>query len=288
MARRQGRSIHPLAFEELVFLYIDEREVLDQSNPMLSPGLVSVTFRQLSAEGIIDLACQAGLKSIEWGGDIHVPAGDVTRAREVGQKTREAGLCVAAYGSYYRLGVSEEQGLSFAPVLASARALETPTIRVWAGNKGSAKCSLLERQNIVDDALRVARLAADAGITISLEYHDDTLCDTQASVRELLMEMADPSIEFLWQPSHGESLESCLSRLHDVLPRLRNVHVFHWWPTHQERHPLIEGESRWRRYIEVVSETGKKVDFLLEFVSGDAPQQLLADAKVLADWLSGK
>ena len=87
---------------------------------LLIPGLVSITFRPLSPQELIKLVAEAGLKAIEWGGDIHVPHGDVSRAQEVGRQTTEAGLSVAAYGSYYRLGVSEAAGLAFEQVLDSA------------------------------------------------------------------------------------------------------------------------------------------------------------------------
>jgi sugar phosphate isomerase/epimerase len=252
---------------------------------MLIPGLVSITFRALNPEEIIPLAAQAGVRSIEWGGDIHVPAGEVDRAREVGRRTCEAGLMVSAYGSYYRLGGGGNDAAPFERVLATAAALAAPTIRVWAGGKGSNNCSPQERREIIDDALRVAEMSGRAGITVSLEYHGGTLTDTRASVRSLLEELAHPNIEFLWQPSNGEPVDACANRLLDVLPRLRNVHVFHWWPTAHERHPLIEGEACWRAYVDIVRDTGRSVDFLLEFVVNDSPAQFLADAATLRRFL---
>jgi 3-dehydroshikimate dehydratase len=245
---------------------------------MLIPGLVSITFRPLDPHEIIHLVSQAGLQAIEWGGDVHVPHGDTARAREVGQWTRDLGLMVSAYGSYYRLG---QKDIPFERVLASAAALGAPTIRVWAGPKGSADCTPVERQAVIADALRVADMAASSGITISLEYHANTLTDSRASVQALLVELAHPNIEFMWQPTNGEPLDACATRLLEVLPRLRNVHVFHWWPTAAERHPLLVGADRWLTYIEIVRETGRDVDFMLEFIAGDSREQFLADAAVL-------
>ncbi len=40
---------------------------------MIKSGLVSITFRQLTCEQIVDLVSKAKLDAIEWGGDIHVP-----------------------------------------------------------------------------------------------------------------------------------------------------------------------------------------------------------------------
>ena len=68
---------------------------------MIQPGLVSVTFRKLTPAEIVALVKQAGLKGIEWGGDLHVPHGDLVRAREVRELTHEGGLGVAACGSGY-------------------------------------------------------------------------------------------------------------------------------------------------------------------------------------------
>ncbi|HNC24059.1 MAG TPA: sugar phosphate isomerase/epimerase, partial [Opitutaceae bacterium] len=100
---------------------------------MIHPGLVSVTFRALTPTQIVALVRQAGLRGIEWGGDIHVPHGNLARAREVREMTQEAGLSVAAYGSYYRAAQSEADGLAFEHVRATAVELGAPTIRVWAG-----------------------------------------------------------------------------------------------------------------------------------------------------------
>jgi sugar phosphate isomerase/epimerase len=254
---------------------------------MLIPGLVSITFRKLTPEEIIALCQKAGVQAIEWGGDVHVPHGDVARAREVGQWTRDAGLMVAAYGSYYRLGGGGKAPVPFEQVLASAAALGAPTIRVWAGVKGAKECPADERALIVDDGLRVADLAAKKGITVCVEYHPNTLTDDAASVRSLLKEMDHPNIEFLWQPPATESIESCAARLVEVLPRLRNVHVYFWKPD-GERRPLAEGEAGWRTYIDIVREAGKSADFLLEFAANDSTDQFLADAAALRRMLENR
>ena len=59
---------------------------------MLNTGLVSVTFRDKTPEEIISAVKQCGLEGIEWGGDVHVLPGDVSRAREIRHLTEQAGL----------------------------------------------------------------------------------------------------------------------------------------------------------------------------------------------------
>ena len=253
--------------------------------PELIPGLVSITFRPLSPQQLIELVAKAGLKAIEWGGDVHVPHGDIARAKEVRRQTADSGLSVAAYGSYYRIGASEAKGLSFASVLDSAVALGAPTIRVWGGVKGSRDTTPSEREEIVADALRIADLAKEQGVTISLEYHADTLTDARDSARTLMEEITHPNFIFLWQTANGEGVEQNIARLHDVTPRMGNIHVFHWWPTGADRKSLVDGEDRWKQYLDIIRATGKSRAFLLEFVRGDSQDQFLEDAATLRRWL---
>jgi 3-dehydroshikimate dehydratase len=260
--------------------------LLNSVMSQLIPGLVSVTLRSLPPQEIIALAVKAGMKAIEWGGDVHVPPGDVAAASEIGRLTREAGLTVASYGSYYRLGTQDPSASSFSQLLDCAVALGAPTIRVWAGGKSSAQMSPQERSAVIADALLIVELAAERGISISLEYHAGTLTDTRDSVRRLMEEMVHPNIEFLWQPAHGETVEQGSERLRDVLPRLRHVHVFHWWPTSYERQPLTMGEDRWPHYLAILRTKGKNVPCLMEFVRDDSKEQFLDDAATLHKWLN--
>src|SRR5262245_17804648 len=68
----------------------------------LSLGLCSVTLRACSIDEVVAVAVGAGLECIEWGGDVHVPPGDLEAARRARSATSAAGLRVASYGSYWR------------------------------------------------------------------------------------------------------------------------------------------------------------------------------------------
>jgi len=251
------------------------------------PGLVSVTFRHLPPGRIIDLTAGAGLQGIEWGGDVHVPHGDLETARRVGQATRAAGTTVAAYGSYYHAAESETQGLSFAAVLNTARALQAPTIRVWAGTKASAAAAAAYRKRVVDDLRRIATQARKYGISISIEFHAGTLTDTNESAARLFREIDHPNVFSYWQPAVGAGMEANLRGLQQILPVLSNVHVFHWHLGNGEimRRPLAEGEADWQHYFSAVAGLPKGRYALLEFVRKDDEQQFFRDAAVLRRWL---
>ncbi len=253
---------------------------------MIHPGLVSVTFRKLSPAEIVALVKQAGLKGIEWGGDVHVPSGDLGRAREVREITQENGLSVAAYGSYYRVGQSESAGMSFERVLATAVELGAPTIRVWPGSAASDVTDEEARWKIIQDLRRIADLAARAGVSVSTEFHGGTLTDTNESAGRLLVEVDHSNVLTLWQPHNGEETAECVRGLSELLPKLGNVHIFHWWPTSAERHPLAEGAARWAKFWPLLRQAPGDRFALLEFVQGDEPAAFLSDAATLKTWLA--
>lgn len=249
----------------------------------MCPGLVSVTFRKLTVPEIVKLAAGAGLECIEWGGDIHVPHGNIQAAAEAAKITVDSGLRVSAYGSYLRLG--QIDGPSLEDVVETASVLGAPTIRVWAGVAGSVDSDSSTRRSVVSAALHLADLAMAAGLSISYEYHGNTLTDSMESTAQLLEETQHPAIFASWQPSVGWSLEKCQESLRSVLPRLKNVHAFHWWPDAGTRLSLAEGRDRWLAYVGTIRSAGLSPDVLLEFVRGDDPTLLAGEAQTLREIL---
>jgi len=248
----------------------------------IQPGLVSVTFRDLMPREIVALVRHAQLAGIEWGGDVHVPHGDLARAQEVGAMTREAGLEVAAYGAYYEVGESEAAGLSFARVLETAVVLDAPLIRVWAGERASAAADTAYRRRVVEESRRIAGEAAGAGVGVAFEFHGGTLTDTAESTEHLLAATADAGLRCYWQPPVGWTQPERLASLNRLKPHLANLHVYHWLDS-GERRPLTEGAGPWLAYLRAA---GGPRWALLEFVRDDSPARLVEDAAVLVHLIS--
>ena len=103
---------------------------------MYKSGLTSISFRSLSCEEIIALA-KGKVDAIEWGSDVHVKPGDPAYAANVAKMTRDAGMLVESYGSYYYA----DEGADFEALLACAVAMDVKTIRIWAGKTASDTCS---------------------------------------------------------------------------------------------------------------------------------------------------
>ncbi len=254
---------------------------------MLKSGLVSVTFRQLTVEKIIKLTQKSGLDLIEWGGDIHVPHGDIAVAKKVKQQCNDSGINICSYGSYYRVAESAKEGLAFETVLDSAEALGAPIIRVWAGNKGSADADAGYRSRVIEDSKHICELAAERQIKVAYEYHKETLTDTNLSAAELLRQVDHPNLYTYWQPPNKMDDDYCAKGLQTILPRLTVIHAFQWRFSngHGERRPLQEGKDRWLRFLELANQSDTELPVLIEFVRNDDPEQFLRDADALKSWL---
>ena len=254
----------------------DEEKWIVGDRTMISTGLVSVTFRKLPVPQIVELVVKAGLAGIEWGGDVHVPHGDLARARETRRLTVESGLRVLSYGSYYRVGHGDQ--VPFGSVLETAVELEAPTVRVWAGRLGSVDADAEYRNRAVADSLRICDLAQAAGIQIAYEYHGGTLTDTHSSATALLMDVGHQNLGTYWQVS-AATVEANLESLNAVLGWLRNVHVPHL--RRDQQNTLEAGSANWNRYLDRITRTGRDHAVMIEFVRDDLPQAFLTDAEIL-------
>lgn len=243
------------------------------------PGLVSVTFRKLAPADIFRLCEQCGLKCIEWGGDIHAPAGDVKKAKEICRMSEDSGIRTVSYGSYFRLGDSDDD---FKRNLESAVELAAPVLRIWAGSEGSLSCGPQKRNEWVSQLAEITEEAEKAGVVIAPEFHINTLTDSLDSLRSLLKEL--PEQKFYWQPRWDWSEEDRLTALDEIGERLTYIHVFSWRIENgrEIRMPLEQGEGMWKK---VIPRMDAERPALLEFVKDDDPQNLVHDAEILKSWM---
>jgi len=240
-------------------------------------GLVSVTFRQLTPEEVIRVAQKAGLSGIEWGGDIHVPAGKLERAKEVVRKTREAGLEVTSYGSYFALGNGACDWDELERVMDTADALGTDVVRIWLKNgKGSDECKEEDYQAILKDCREAAERAEKRQKTVCLEFHNGTYNDGGRASLRLMEEVNSPAFKTYWQPLYGNIRNT--GDIKTVLPYIVHTHIYHWiYGEHILRLPLQDNEKGLLEYAGLL---GRRW-YLLEFVRRDDPEVLYEDAETM-------
>ena len=201
--------------------------------------------------------------------------------------TEDAGLQIPNYGSYYRVG-HDDTG-PFEAVLETALALGAATIRVWAGRMGSSEADAGYRQAVVEETQRIVELADAANVTVAYEFHGNTLTDTYASAHQLLGAVNRPSLRTFWQPPKGSDAQENLAGMATIIPWMDHIHVFSWDLTQTGetiRLPLAEHTPQWQIYIDRIKSLPGDRFALLEFVRNDDPEQFLADAALLKEWLS--
>ena len=238
---------------------------------MRPTGLLSVTFRHLPFERIIELTAEAGLDGIEWGSDVHVPPGDLKQAEKIGDATRSAGLINFSYGSYWYADTEPEM------IAETSAALGARWIRVWAGKLPSAGCPPEIRRRTVGYLQKICRVSA--GLQIAAEWHPNSLTDDAVSAAKLIDEVADERFFCYFQRDWMRDNQRELR----IFPRnrIRAVHV--QYNENRQRFPLSDGMKEWARLLVQIPEDAPA---LLEFVRNNSEEQYQADAGVLKQ-LSG-
>ena len=242
------------------------------------PGVVSATFRDKPADELIRLAVENHLEAIEWSENAHVQMNDPEGARALCERTRAAGLHIAAYGSYYRLGEYEDPAETFRKSLVSAAAMGAPVMRVWAGTKASADADEAYRQKLAQEAHMIAQLAQEAGVKVAFEWHKNTLTDTNESAMQLLADAGHANLYCLWQPTVALSPAQRVEGIQLLGDRLVNMHVYSW--PDGKRGPLNAAE--WKLYLDA-AQCGGSHCALMEFVRDNTEEQFASDAKTLND-----
>ena len=193
-----------------------------------------------------------------------------------------AGLECASYGSYL-LADGDGAKETALRVLDTAVALGAPNVRVWTPfgvDPGS-----LRTGEVVDALATITALAAERDLRVGLEYHAHTLTATAASTLELLAAVDAANLDTYWQPPYWLPARAPAEDAAEVASlgdHLSHLHVYEWAGA-EARRPLLEGDARWCAVLAALPDE-PRVAFL-EFVAGDDPRTLLADARTLHTWL---
>nr|CEL19832.1 hypothetical protein [Kibdelosporangium sp. MJ126-NF4] len=238
-----------------------------------------MTLRHKTPADVAAIAADAGLGIVEWGGDIHVPSGDLAAATHARKVCDDNGLAVGTYGSYHKLGDSDPD--EFPELVRTAVELGARRVRVWAGTRASADAGPQYRAEVTSALRRCADLAGDRGLAVTVEYHVESLTDDIDSALALYAEAGPADLVAHWQPRESPIVGRCLAEIRALLPTLASVHAFSWGPDgYTERLALAAREDLWRPVFDLLS-TKDDVEVLLEFVPDDDVEAVVRDAETL-------
>jgi 3-dehydroshikimate dehydratase len=268
----------------------------------LAVGLCTVTFRQLAASAVVELAASAAVEVLEWGGDVHVPEGDERAARAAAALSADHGLGIASYGSY--LVLDAQPGRRLDAVLDTALELGAPAVRVWcppvvdapggpAPGDGSDGDGAVAWSTLVDAAAHTVDAARDVGLAVYLEFHGGGATASAATVVDLLEQV--PGLWTGWQPPYWapRSAAEELADLGALAGRLLHVDVYEW-DVDGTRHPLAGRRLQWSARLAAAGvatgsarAAGLRPAALIEFVPGDDPAALVGEVSELSAVLAG-
>ena len=250
---------------------------------MFNSGVVSVSFRPHTAEEIIKAAKDAKLSYIEWGSDVHCPAGDLETAKKLRALSEAEGLKTETYGSYFRVGVTPNE--EFPLYLESAKALGSRLIRIWA-YKSVKSTEGEEWDRVVSCARELCEMAEPYGIKVCLECHTGSITEDYNTALPFLRAVNHPLMRMYWQPNQLKSLEYNLEAAEALKEYVECLHVFHF--IDKVKAPLSEGEADWKLYLDIfkTKSEGGEIPALLEFMPDDKIETLKREAATLNAYLA--
>ena len=237
-------------------------------------GLVSISFRSKSPLEILQAVKAAGLSCIEWGSDVHAPCGDTERLHEIATLQKEYGITCSSYGTYFFLGHNDTAELT--DYVHAAKILGTNVIRLWCGKKSGADMSDDEREHLLSECRKAARIAEEHDVIFCMECHRSSYTDLPEYAVALMKAVDSPAFRTYWQPFQWLDTDGSLAVAEAVAPYAQHIHVFNW---HGEgRFPLADGADDWKRYLAAFS-TPRTL--LLEFMPDDRIESLPVEVEAL-------
>lgn len=246
---------------------------------MYQLGLVSISFRPVTPETLIEAVKAAGLSCIEWGSDVHAPCGDEARLKEIARLQAAAGIRCCSYGTYFRLG--KDDPAEFPQYIRAAKLLGTDILRLWCGTKGSEDYTEEELEALYADCRKVAAMAEAEGVQLCMECHNGTVTDRKEGALALMRAVDSPAFGMYWQPNQLRTVEENLAYAALLAPWTRHVHVFNWDCPNGgslEKYPLAQAVDTWKAYLEKLP--GDRA-LLLEFMPDNRLESLSAEAAAL-------
>ena len=184
-------------------------------------GFTTTSFRQIKdLKKIINIAREAEIDCIEWGGDVHVRnVADAKRAKELCNK---AGIRINSYASYYRVGCKNAE--EWNEICEIAGTLGARSVRVWLGKADSEKTDETTYKNIVEDAKSVCAAAKERGLIVCPECHDNTYNNNTDAFLKIQADICCDNFRTYFQ-SRYKRLEYDLDRIERTMPYIETVHI---------------------------------------------------------------
>ena len=241
-------------------------------------GLCSVTFRKKSVQEIISIAKNAGVKYIEWGGDVHVKTLD--DAKKVKELCDKADIKISSYGSYVNSANYDEN--KWIETCEITKAMGAESIRIWLGKKNSQVTSEAEYQLLLKNTKKMCDISAEYGIMVCPECHDNTFNNNTDAILRFIDDLQKDNFKTYFQSRYFR-MEYDLVRIDRTYDYIKDVHVSY---RDLKREQLFRKKDK--NYLDTLLKKFREKNFggivMVEFVSGNSEKQFYKDIEKLSSY----
>ena len=260
---------------------------MNQEETIVNTALCTIAFKELPVEEVLHLAQDHGLDGVEiWGQEPHMAQTyDPDRVARLKDAVAERGLDLAAFGSYVKPEMDDFDALSQA-ALDIAAGLGTRVVRIWSGGGASKDVTPEVYANAVAKLKGLCARAADKGLILAFEFHDNSITDNARGIVKLIEDVGSPILKTYYQPSRRERADDPYEAAETVGPYVVNVHAQNWDAT--GRALVREGDVDYHRVVQILKRYGFDGCIEIEFVrEDDKLAALAADAAFLRELVAG-
>lgn len=238
-------------------------------------GLCSVTFRKKSAAQVVLIAKKAGIRYIEWGGDIHITNAD--EARIVKSLCDNEDIKISSYGSYFNSKDFDKN--KWEQVCNIAKIMDAASVRIWLGNKNSEDTSEKEYRKLLENTKKMCDIAAGYGLTVCPECHDNTFNNNTDAILRFKSELKKDNFRTYFQSRYFR-MEYDLDRIDRTFEIIENVHVSYRDLKKEQRH-----KKKDRNYLDTLLKKLNSKGFdgivMIEFVDFNSELAFYNDVRKL-------
>ena len=166
--------------------------------------------------------------------------------------------------------------------IKAAKLLGTDILRLWCGEKSGDKMTNDEKEFLLSECKKAAKIAEKNDVILCMECHQNTFTENTDDAVFLMKSVNSPNFKMYWQPFQNLEVNENLEMAKTIAPYSEHIHVFNW--KGKERFPLKDAKNVWQSYLKEFSYP--KV-LLLEFMPDDKLSTLTKEADALRDIVGG-
>lgn len=247
---------------------------------MIHTALSASSFIGFTIDEILNIAKELHVDALEWTSDGFLDEGDLERAQEIMKATLYAGFSVASYGSLFRTSLHDEA--VFERILATASALGTSTIRIWAPQETHSIAQ--EETQFITVSRKLGDFAAEKGICICYNLDSHSILNSYSRASYLLKEIGHEFVKLSWEPAFTMPFDAVMNIFME-LKGFIGIMSSRFITPNGELRSLCAYEEEWSQYLDAFDEQFDSPDMaryvILKPYPGLPPEELSDEIRII-------